>query len=74
LGLYNLGTLFQFRGNHILLCRRIVFNAEKIGLTANLAIFHVGLSSSCGVIHRDLIPLAATRTLETGKHIIFRES
>jgi hypothetical protein len=68
LALYQLGTLFPFRGHHVLFGRGIVFNVENIGLATDLAIFHVSLSFPGGVIHRGLVPLAAARALEASVH------
>jgi hypothetical protein len=44
---------------------------EKVRLAAHLTIFDVGLGVSTRLIHRSLIPLAATRALESRRHGIF---
>jgi hypothetical protein len=44
---------------------------KQIRPAAHLTILHVGLEISTRLIHRSLIPLAATRTLEPCLHDSF---
>jgi hypothetical protein len=66
--LYQLGTLLRVGGNHVLLDSRIVFQVENIGLTTNLAVFHVSLAFALGVVDGGFVPFPAACALEASVH------
>ncbi len=43
---------------------RVVRHMQEVGLTADLTVFHILLSSSRGFVDRRWIPLSAARTLK----------
>jgi hypothetical protein len=43
-------------------------NLQYVGTATDLAVFDVALNATGGLVHRSLIPFAATRALKTGFH------
>jgi hypothetical protein len=60
--------LLRLSRNHVLFGGQIVFDAENIGLTANLTVFNVSLAFALGVVNDDFIPFPATRALKASVH------
>jgi hypothetical protein len=65
---YQLGTLLGVGGNHVFFGTRIVFDTENIGLTADLAVFHVALALALRMIDGGFVPFPAACALETCVH------
>jgi hypothetical protein len=62
-------VLFQLRRDRILPGRHVPGDAQKVGLTADLAILDVALAASGGGIDEGLVPFSASGALETCGHI-----
>jgi hypothetical protein len=62
-------TLFQFRRNHKFPRVRVEFDAKHIRLATHLAILYIGLAAAGRFIHRRLVALTTSGTLESGLHV-----
>ncbi len=67
-GKYNHSASFQFCADHKLPAFAIIFRAQYVRLAADLAVLDVALPGTGGFVHGRLIPLSASRALETGQH------
>jgi hypothetical protein len=47
---------------------RVVRHMQEVGFAADLTVFHIILSSSCGLVDRRWIPFSAARTLKARIH------
>jgi hypothetical protein len=56
--------LLEFGGNKEFLGRVVEFDAQHVWLATDLAVFHIALTASCGLINGGRIPLSAGRALE----------
>src|SRR5258708_36906718 len=63
-GVLEEGASLQIGCDEEFLRRRVILNAQHIGLAAHLAVFNVALLASRGFIYRGRVPLAASRTLK----------
>jgi len=59
---------FQFRGNKKLPGRIVPLDLQHVGLAAHLAVFHVRLAASGGLINRRLVPFPAGGALKPSLH------
>jgi hypothetical protein len=60
--------LLQFSANYVLVSGRVPGDVQYVGFAADLAVLDVALFFPGRRIHRRLIPLAASRALETACH------
>ena len=54
--------------DHVFLRLLVPFQPQYVWLATDLAVFDIGLGSSSGIVDSGLVPLSATRALETGAH------